>query len=143
MSNFADQRAKDMFKNLFTKRKTLGLTTFDLALFGYLAFISRNRVIISVTTAELAEIVEEPYQKVSASIKKFIHLDLLKKVKYKNHSGLMISPLIINNGGMKTKTFKVKLWQGELNIQQPKEIKFERIYPIQRKSINDENLHSS
>ena len=143
MPNFADQRGKEMYKNLFLNRKILGLTLFDLALFGYLTFISRGRVIISVTTAELAEILKEPYQKVSASIKKFIHLDLLKKVKYKNHSGFMISPLIINNGSMKIKTFKAKLWQGEFNIPQPKEIKLERIYPIHRKSRKDENLHSS
>lgn len=143
MPNFADQRGKEMFQNLIIKRKLLGLTLFDLALFGYLAFISRTRVIISLTTAQLADVLNEPYQKVSTSVKKFIHLDLLKRVKYKNHSGFMISPLIINNGSMKTKTFKTKLWQGEIDIHQPKEVVIEKLYPIHRKSKNDDNLHSS
>jgi hypothetical protein len=142
MPNLVDQRQKELFQNLFVNRKKLGLTTFDIALFGYLAFISRNRVIISATTAELADLLNEPYNKVAASLKKFIHLDLIRKIKYKKHSGFIISPLILNIGSFKTKTFKARLWEGDLNICQPKKIKLEKIYPIQRKSKNDENLHS-
>ena len=51
-----------------------------------------------MTTAELAEDIQEPVQKVRASLKALHSLNLCKRVKYSIHSGIMVNPEIINNG---------------------------------------------
>jgi len=109
---------KDIYKSMIISRKKLKLSWFDLSLFGYLLNLSRTRVFVKCTTAQLAEDIQEPYQKVAASIKKFVDLDFMRRVKYKEHSGIMISPLLINNGDRKKKAFKVQLWEKKAFIQE-------------------------
>jgi hypothetical protein len=135
--------SETLYKNVLINRKTYSLSTFDVMLFGFLIYLSRTRVFIQLTTSQLAEEICEPYSKVSKSIKALGDINLVRKVAYKEKRGIMVSPEIINNGTNKIRAFKVKLWQGETNTRRPKEIAPERIYPIQRKSENDENLHSS
>lgn len=109
---------KDIYKNMIINRKKLGLSWFDLSLFGYLLNLSRTRVFIKCTTAQLADDIQEPYQKVIVSIKKFVDLDFMRRVKYKEHSGIMISPLLINNGDRKKKAFKIQLWEKKAFMQE-------------------------
>lgn len=142
MPSLADLRQKEMYQNLFLKRKSLNLTSFDIALFGYLAFISRTQIIISITTAQLADALNEPYNKVSASVKKYIDLDLIRRIKYKKHSGFMICPLMSNSGSYKIKAFRVKLWSGEINVHPPKKNSHDRTYPIQRKNRKENTSQS-
>ena len=112
-------RSDYMYRNLFINRKKMKLTAFDLSLFGYLLYLSRTRIFIKITTARLSEDIHEPYLKVLTSLKKFIQLDLLRRIKFKNDSGIMITPLFINNGDIKRKTFKVKLWaENSFTIQE-------------------------
>ena len=99
------------YKNMFVHRKKHSLSLFDVALFGYLCFLSRTRIFIKKTTAELAEDISEPYSKVAKSIQMLHRIDFLRRVKYKDDKGIMISPDLINNGDDKTKSFKLKLWR--------------------------------
>ena len=102
--------AETYYKNIFVHRKEHLLSLFDVALFGYLCFLSRTRIFIQLTVAELAEDICEPYSKVAKSIQVFARLDLIRRVKYKDNKGLMISPFMINNGDDKSKRFKYVLW---------------------------------
>lgn len=98
------------YKNMFVHRKKHSLSLFDVALFGYLCFLSRTRIFIKKTTAQLAEDISEPYSKVAKSIQMLHKLDLLRRVTYKDDKGIMISPDLINNGDDRSKSFKFKLW---------------------------------
>jgi len=98
------------YKNMFVHRKKHSLSLFDVALFGYLCFLSRTRVFIKKTTAQLAEDISEPYSKVAKSIQMLNKLDLLRRVTYKKDKGIMVSPDLINNGDDRTKAFKYRLW---------------------------------
>jgi len=122
---------KDIYKNMIINRKKLGLSWFDLSLFGYLFNLSRTRVFIKCTTAQLADDIQEPYQKVIVSIKKFVDLDFIRRVKYKEHSGIMISPLLINNGDRKKKAFKIQLWEKKAFMQKSHSYKGIH-YPIKK-----------
>jgi len=102
--------SESYYKNIFVNRKEHSLSLFDVALFGYLCFLSRTRVFIQMTVSELAEDIHEPYSKVAKSIQVFTKLDFIRRVQYKENKGLMISPFIINNGDDKSKRFKHVLW---------------------------------
>jgi hypothetical protein len=102
--------AESAYKNAFVHRRKHSLSLFDIALFGYLCFLSRTRVFIKKTTAQLAEDISEPYSKVAKSIQMLHRLDLLRRVTCDNDKGIMISPDLINNGSDKTKAFKFKIW---------------------------------
>lgn len=102
--------AETCYKSIFIHRKEHSLSLFDVALFGYLCFLSRTRIFIQMTVAELAEDICEPYSKVAKSIQVFTKLDFIRRVKYKENKGLMISPFVINNGDDKSKRFKHVLW---------------------------------
>lgn len=102
------------YKNTFICRKKHSLSLFDMALFGYLCFLSRTRIFIQKTVAELAEDICEPYSKVAKSIQTLSKLDLLRKIVYKESKGIMISPDLINNGSDKIKAFKYKLWDNSV-----------------------------
>ncbi len=69
---------EDFYKYLLINRKNLNLSLFDLTLFGYLFHLSRTRVFVKTTIAELAEDIQEPYSKVAKSIQVFISLDSYK-----------------------------------------------------------------
>lgn len=103
--------AEAYYKNILVYRKQHSLSLFDVALFGYLCFLSRTRVFIQMTISELAEDICEPYSKVAKSIQRFIELDFVRKLQYRDNRGLMISPFIINNGDDKSKRFKYVLWE--------------------------------
>jgi hypothetical protein len=102
--------SESYYKNIFVNRKEHSLSLFDVALFGYLCFLSRTRIFIQMTVAELAEDIHEPYSKVAKSIQVFNKLDFIRRVQYKENKGLMISPFMINNGDDKSKRFKHVLW---------------------------------
>jgi hypothetical protein len=120
------------YKSLLINRKKFNLSLFDLALFGYLFYLSRTRVFIKITIAGLAEDIQEPYSKVAKSIQVFTDLDLIRKVQYKDNKGIMLSPHIINNGSDAKKAFKFKLWE-QIKIIHTKD-SFRGIhYPIKRK----------
>ena len=124
---------EDFYKYLLINRKSLNLSLFDLTLFGYLFHLSRTRVFVKTTIAELAEDIQEPYSKVAKSIQVFISLDLMRKVQYRGDKGIMISPHVINNGRDDKKAFKLRLWE-EIKIIHTKNT-FKGIhYPIRRKS---------
>ena len=123
---------QDFYKYLVINRKKLNVSLFDLTLFGYLFYLSRTKVFIKTTTAELAENIQEPYSKAAKSIQVFTNLDLIRRVQYKNDKGIMLSPHVINNGDEKKKAFKYKLWE-ERKIVRDKNT-FKGIhYPIKRK----------
>jgi hypothetical protein len=124
---------QDFYKYLLINRKRFNLSLFDLTLFGYLFHLSRSRVFIKTTIAELAEDIQEPYSKVAKSIQVFIGLDLMRKVQYKDDKGIMISPHAINNGSNEKKSFKLKLWE-EMKIIRGKNTFKSIHYPIRRKS---------
>jgi len=125
--------SQDFYKLLLINRKTFNLSLFDLTLFGYLFHLSRSRVFIKTTISELAEDIQEPYSKVAKSIQRFIGLDLMRKVQYKDDKGIMISPHAINNGSNEKKSFKLRLWE-EIKIIHTKNT-FKGIhYPVRRKS---------
>lgn len=92
------------------KRKELGLTEFDLMIFFHLVLLSRRRIFVNLTTAQLAEEINASYSRVAHSIKTFRRLDLCKRIEYKSIKGFVIHPEIINNGDDKKKSFKYKLW---------------------------------
>ena len=102
-----------LYKNVLIHRKTHSLSTFDVMLFGFLIYLSRTRIFIKLTTAQLAEEICEPYAKVSKSIQSLRAINLVRKVAYKENKGIMISPEIINNGDDKTKAFRQILWEHE------------------------------
>ena len=101
---------QDFYKYLLINRKRFNLSLFDLTLFGYLFHLSRSRVFIKTTIAELAEDIQEPYSKVAKSIQMLHKLDLLRRITYKKDKGIMISPDLVNNGDDRTKAFKYRLW---------------------------------
>jgi hypothetical protein len=105
------KNSESCYKNMFINRKEHSLSLFDVALFGYLCFLSRTRIFIQMTVAELAEDIHEPYSKVAKSIQVFTKLDFIRRVQYKESRGLMISPFMINNGDDKSKRFKYVLWE--------------------------------
>lgn len=123
---------QDFYKYLLINRKRFNFSLFDLTLFGYLFHLSRSRVFIKTTIAELAEDIQEPYSKVAKSIQAFISLDLMRKVQYKDDKGIMISPHAINNGSSEKKSFKLKLWE-EVKIVRGKNTFKSIHYPIRRK----------
>jgi hypothetical protein len=123
---------QDFYKLLLINRKRFSLSLFDLTLFGYLFHLSRSRVFIKTTIAELAEDIQEPYSKVAKSIQTFTNLDLMRKVQYKDDKGIMISPHVINNGNNEKKSFKLKLWE-EIKIIRGKNTFSGIHYPIRRK----------
>ncbi len=123
---------EDFYKYLLINRKSLNLSLFDLTLFGYLFHLSRTRVFVKTTIAELAEDIQEPYSKVAKSIQVFISLDLMRKVQYRGDKGIMISPHAINNGSNEKKSFKLKLWE-EVKIIRSKSTFSGIHYPIRRK----------
>lgn len=123
---------QDFYKLLLINRKTFNLSLFDLTLFGYLFHLSRTRVFVKTTIAELAEDIQEPYSKVAKSIQVFISLDLMRKVQYRGDKGIMISPHVINNGSNEKKSFKLKLWE-EVKIIRSKNTFKSIHYPIRRK----------
>ena len=95
--------------------------------------MSRSRVFIKTTIAELAEDIQEPYSKVAKSIQMLDRIDFLRRVKYKDDKGIMISPHAINNGSNEKKSFKLKLWE-EMKIVRGKNTFKSIHYPIRRKS---------
>jgi hypothetical protein len=111
---------EEKFRQLYLRRKELGLTFFDLFLLDYLARLSLRRVYIKYSVAFLAETLNEPYNKVAASIHKFKLLDLVKKITFKkrlgdkgktaDRSGLIVSPFLVNPGNNKRRALKVKVW---------------------------------
>ena len=102
-----------LYKNVLIHRKTHSLSTFDVMLFGFLVYLSRTRVFIKLTIAQLAEEICEPYSKVAKSIKSLSAINVVRKVAYKENKGIMISPEIINNGDNKTRAFRWMLWENE------------------------------
>jgi predicted transcriptional regulator len=98
-------------KDLTANRKELGVTDFDVMVFLYLLHLSRRRVFIKLTTAQLAEQINANYSRVAHSIKTFKSLNLCKRIQYGDHKGFIIHPEIINNGDDKKKAFKFKLWK--------------------------------
>jgi len=73
---------EDFYKYLLINRKNLNLSLFDLTLFGYLFHLSRTRVFVKTTIAELAEDIQEPYSKVAKSIQVFISLVCIHEVDF-------------------------------------------------------------
>lgn len=107
---FSYANSESIIRRTFIYRKNFGLSLFDVSLFLYLTTLSRRRVFIKMTTAELAEDIQEPVQKVRHSLKALHSLNLCKRVKYSIHSGIMVNPEIINNGPKSRQAFKFKLW---------------------------------
>jgi hypothetical protein len=112
--------SEERFRQLYLRRKELGLTLFDLYLLDHLARLSLKRIYIRHSVAFLAETLHEPYNKVAAAIHKFKALDLVKKITFKqkardrrnagDRSGLVVSPLLVNSGNFKRRGLKVKVW---------------------------------
>lgn len=115
IQDFSFVHSESTLKRILIQRKNLGLSLFDVMLFFYLVILSRRRIFIKMTTAELAEDIQEPVQKVRASLKALHSLNLCKRVKYSIHSGIMINPEIINNGPKSRQAFKFKLWDENLH----------------------------
>ena len=107
---FSYAHSEFAIRNLFRRHKDLGLSGYDLAVFYYLALLSRRRVFIKLTTSELAEQIGLSQVKVSQSLKALKTLNLCKRIQYKEHKGFIIHPDIINNGDDKKRAFKFMLW---------------------------------
>lgn len=107
---FSYAHSEFAIRNLFLRHKELGLSGYDLAVFYYLALLSRRRVFIKLTTSELAEQIGLSQVKVSQSLKTLKTLNLCKRIQYREYKGLIIHPEIINNGDDRKRAFKFMLW---------------------------------
>lgn len=92
------------------KRRELGITEFDVMVFFHLVLLSRRRLFVNLTTAQLAEQINGNYSRVAHSIKMLKSLNLCKRIEYKGMKGFIVSPEIINNGDDRKKSFKYVLW---------------------------------
>jgi predicted transcriptional regulator len=110
VQKFSYRHSEFTITNLIAQRKNFGLSSFDLSLFLYLVNLSRRRILIKLTTAELAESIKASPVKVSQSMKAFKTLNLCKYIEYKDEKGFIIHPDIINNGDDKKRAFKFMLW---------------------------------
>lgn len=107
---FSYAHSESIVRNLFKTRKELGVTDFDMMILLHLINLSRRRVFVKLTTAQLAEEINANYSRVAHSIKTFKSLNLCKRVEYKDNKGFIVNPEIINNGDDKKKAFKIMLW---------------------------------
>jgi predicted transcriptional regulator len=110
VEKFSYKHSEFTIKNLIARKKDFGVTDFDVMILLYLLMLSRRRVFIKLTTAELAEALNLNYSRVAHSIKTLKQLNLCKRIHYQSEKGFIIHPEIINNGDDKKRAFKFMLW---------------------------------
>lgn len=135
-NRFKGARYWDLFTLLTKDANRLGLTNAELRILLHLFGLNKVKFIIAISRGRLAEDLGINYVTTCAALKKLIEFQLIRRVKYKQVEGIIVTPDLVNDGTPRRKAFKRTLWENK--ITEPKKVERSRSYPLTRKKRKTE-----
>jgi len=135
-NRFKGARYWDLFTLLTRDANKLGLTNADLRILLHLFGLNKVKFIIAISRGTLAEDLGISYATTCAALKKLIEFQLIRKVKYRQVEGIIVTPDLVNDGTARRRAFKRMLWENK--ITEPKKVEKPRYYPLTRKKRKTE-----